>query len=122
VRTLIWERRRDLKKTKPKWENRYFVASASKQERTEKEFYRTIRDHWGVESRNHWRKDAILYEDKTRCRTPWVISNLMLLRNLVIHAYEHTHQKGDPMPAWVHKNQRDNRTLCRRMMRVQWSK
>jgi hypothetical protein len=98
------------------------VASESPKVWEAKEYYRKIRDHWSVESKLHWRKDAILYEDKTRCRNPWVVSNLMLLRNLVIHTYEHTHLEKEPMPAWVMKNQRENRMLCRHMLRVQWSK
>ena len=119
---MIWERRRDISKPNPKWENRYFVASESPEEWTPRDYYRKIRDHWSVESRLHWRKDAILLEDKTRCRTPWVVSNLMLLRNLMIHAYVYTRLEGEPMTAWVHKNQRDCRTLCRRIHKVQWSK
>ncbi len=27
-----------------------------------------IRDHWGIESRNHWRRDACAFEDKTRSK------------------------------------------------------
>lgn len=121
-KALIWERRKDIKKPKPKWEDRWFVASKSPDNCPPERYYQTIRDHWGIESRLHWRKDAILYEDKTRCRNPIVVSNLMLLRNLVIHFYEHSHQEGERMPAWVNQNQRDNRTLCRRIRRVQWSK
>src|SRR5690606_4556738 len=116
------ERRRDIRKDDPTWENRYFVSDQSPDAASAQWFYQKIRDHWGIESRLHWRKDAILYEDKTRCRNRSVISNLMLLRNLVIHFYENTHEENDPMPAWVNMNQRDNRTLCRRIHRSQWSK
>lgn len=80
------------------------MASRSPDDCPPERYYQNIRDHWGIESRLHWRKDAILYEDKTRCRNPIVVANLMLLRNLVIHFYEHSHQEGERMPAWVNQN------------------
>ena len=50
----------------------------------------TIRNHWGgCEIRNHWRKDACLFEDKTRSRNPHIVANLMLLRNLALQLYAH---------------------------------
>ncbi|MGA0368080.1 MAG: transposase [Kiritimatiellia bacterium] len=102
-----------------KWENRYFITSLVPE--YSHRYAQTIREHWGIESRLHWRKDAILREDETRCRDPWTVSNLMLLRNLVIHFYEHTHQEEN-LPAWVQVNQRSNRHLCRWMMRKSWGK
>ena len=122
ARSFIWERRRDLLKDHPKWEDRYFVSDKDPDTVSKQWFYRKIRDHWGIESRLHWRKDAILLEDKTRCRHRQVVTNLMLLRNLAIHFYEHTRGPNERMPAWVNQNQRDPRTLCRRILRTQWSK
>jgi len=119
VRVLLWERRRSV--GKKKWENRYFIASWEEEKGRESRYARIVRDHWGIESRLHWRKDAILHEDRTRCRDPWTVSNLMLLRNLVIHFYEHT-QQGENMPDWVQTNQRGNRRLCRWIIRKSWSK
>ena len=122
ARALVWERRRDLLKPNPQWEDRWFVASWDPDTSAPERYYRAIRDHWAVESKLHWRKDAILFEDRTRCRHPRVVVNLMLMRNLVIHFYEHTHGEGERMPAWVNQNQRCNRNLCRRLFRKQWSK
>jgi len=119
VEVVLWERRRSV--GKKKWENRYFLTSVKPENGKEKRYAQVIRDHWGIESRLHWRKDAILREDDTRCRDPKTVSNLMLLRNLVIHFYEHTQQKEN-MPAWVQKNQRSNRHLCRWVIRKSWGK
>jgi predicted transposase YbfD/YdcC len=119
VEVVLWERRRSV--GKKKWENRYFIASKKREPGNQKTYARVIREHWGIESRLHWRKDAILREDDTRCRDPKTVSNLMLLRNLVIHFYEHT-QKGENLPAWVQVNQRSNRQLCRWMTRKSWGK
>jgi len=44
-----------------------------------------IRGHWGgIEIRNHWRKDACLFEDKTRSRNPNIVAALALLRNCLL--------------------------------------
>ena len=120
VQIVLWERRRSV--GKKKWENRYFISSLKLDPGSEKRYARIIRDHWGIESRLHWRKDAILREDDTRCRDPNTVSNLMLLRNLVIHFYEHTHQEKENLPAWVQVNQRSNRQLCRWVTRKSWGK
>jgi predicted transposase YbfD/YdcC len=39
-----------------------------------------IRDHWGIESRDHNRRDSSLLEDKTRSRDPNVVGNLAVAR------------------------------------------
>ena len=61
-----------------------------------------IRGHWaGVEIRNHWRKDACLYEDQTRSRNPNIVGSLILLRNIVLHFFAE-HQDTYPcLPAFV---------------------
>ncbi len=44
-----------------------------------------IRGHWGgIEIRNHWRKDACLFEDKTRSRNPATVAALGFLRNCLL--------------------------------------
>ena len=49
-----------------------------------------IRDHWGgVENRNHWRRDALWGEDRTRSRNPNVVANLALLRSVLTRLLNH---------------------------------
>jgi predicted transposase YbfD/YdcC len=56
-----------------------------------------IRGHWGgVEIRNHWKKDAILFEDKTRSRNPTLVGTLAMLRNTLL---------------FMHKEQEEHKTL-----------
>ncbi len=44
-----------------------------------------IRSHWGgVEIRNHWRRDAIMGEDRSRTRNPNALASLALLRNVLL--------------------------------------
>lgn len=46
---------------------RLFITSLTGQEADARRLGRIIREHWGIENRNHWRRDACWGED-TRCR------------------------------------------------------
>jgi len=72
------------------WEDAYYVSSRTADSMPPDSWLQTIRDHWGgCEIRNHWRKDACLFEDKTRSHNPRVVANLMLIRNLALHFFAH---------------------------------
>jgi len=44
-----------------------------------------IRGHWaGVEIRNHWRRDALWGEDRSRTRQPKALANMALLRSALL--------------------------------------
>ena len=67
------------------FETSYYVSSIAVETYTPKQWLALIRGHWGgIESRNHWRKDACLLEDKTRSRNPTIVASLAMLRNLVL--------------------------------------
>ena len=54
----------------------------------------------------HWQKDATLQEDRTRTRNPTIMSNLIQLRNIVLHFYyEFGQQQAAWLPIWVEQNQ-----------------
>ena len=60
------------------------------------------RGHWGgVENRNHWRKDACLFEDKIRSRNPNIVGALILMRNALLLLYLHEQEKYGPRPAFT---------------------
>lgn len=64
---------------------RYFISSLAPHEKSPAQWMQAVRDHWaGVENRNHWRKDACLFEDKTRSKNPKIVANLILLRNALL--------------------------------------
>lgn len=66
-------------------ETRYYLSSLEPGERTSEQWLAISRGHWaGVENRLHWRKDALLLEDKTRSRNPNIVGALMLLRNAIL--------------------------------------
>ena len=66
-------------------DTRYYLSSQLPDERTAPQWHRLIRGHWaGVEIRNHWRRDAIWGEDRSRTRRPTALANLALLRSALL--------------------------------------
>lgn len=87
ARTLIVVRNeRTVKKTGlTSTESHYYLSSAYPQEYRPQQWLALIRGHWaGVEIRNHWRRDAILGEDRSRSRKPNLLANLALIRNVLL--------------------------------------
>lgn len=74
------------KKTGKTWaESRYFISNAEPTEHSPAQWQALVRGHWGgVEIRNHWRRDAIWGEDRSRTRNPTALANLALLRNAML--------------------------------------
>ena len=87
ARTLIVLRsERTVKKTGlTTTESRYYLSSALPDQYPPAQWRELIRGHWGgVEIRNHWRRDAIMGEDRSRSRQPNLLANLALLRNALL--------------------------------------
>ena len=72
VQTVLQVRRHtSTKKKAAAGEDAYYQEQPPADSKTPEQWLQTIRDHWaGVELRNHWRKDACLFEDKTRAASP----------------------------------------------------
>jgi len=69
---------------------RFFVSSRRPDQVSPAQWLADIRGHWaGVEIRNHWMKDAILCEDKTRSRNPNIVGSLALLRAALLRLFHH---------------------------------
>ena len=87
ARALIVVRsERTIKKTgHTTHETRYYLSSLPATEPSLPQWLRWIRGHWGgVEVRNHWRRDAIMGEDRSRSRNPRLLANLALIRNALL--------------------------------------
>jgi hypothetical protein len=66
-------------------ESRYYLSSAEPQHYSRSEWLRLICGHWaGVEIRNHWRRDALMGEDRSRSRNPNLLANLALIRSALL--------------------------------------
>lgn len=69
---------------------RYYLSSQEASERTHADWIGLIRGHWGgVENRNHWRRDALWGEDRTRSAQPHLVANLALVRSAVFRCLNH---------------------------------
>ena len=64
---------------------RLFITSLTDREASPQRLSQLIRDHWSIENRNHWRRDACWGED-TRCRlrNPNAACALALLRSALL--------------------------------------
>ena len=100
ARTLIVLRsERTIKKTGlTTTESRYYLSSAPPQHYGSKQWLQLIRGHWGgVEVRNHWRRDALMGEDRSRSRNPKLLANVALIRNALLQILsEHLQQQSHP--------------------------
>jgi len=91
ARTLVLVRsERAIKKTgQSSNESRYYLSSRLPQEHTHQQWLSLIRGHWaGVENRNHWRRDALMGEDRSRSRNPSLLANLALIRSALLAVLE----------------------------------
>ena len=69
---------------------RFYLSSQEPTERPFAGWIALIRGHWGgVENRNHWRRDALWGEDKTRSRDANLVANLALVRSAVFRLINH---------------------------------
>lgn len=87
ARTLIVVRsERTVKKTGvTTTESRYYLSSAPPEQYRPEGWLDLIRGHWGgVEVRNHWRRDALMGEDRSRSRHPDLLANVALIRNALL--------------------------------------
>lgn len=69
-------------------EERHYLSSQEWSERSPEDWINLSRAHWaGVENRNHYRRDATLGEDGTRCRNAGILANMALLRSACLLLY-----------------------------------
>jgi hypothetical protein len=100
ARTLIVLRsERTLKKTGlSTTESRYYLSSAPPQQYRPELWLGLIRGHWGgVEIRNHWRRDALMGEDRSRSRNANLLANLALIRSALLHVLSER-MEGQSLP------------------------
>lgn len=77
---------RTIKKTAvSSTESRYYLSSAEPTQYQWFQWLQLIRGHWaGVEIRNHWRRDALMGEDRSRSRNSNLLANLALIRSALL--------------------------------------
>ena len=85
---IVLRSERTVKKTgHTTTESRYYLSSALPEAHRPGQWLDWIRGHWGgVENRNHWRRDALMGEDRSRSRNAHLLANLALIRNALLQA------------------------------------
>lgn len=72
-----------------KSETRHFLTTLREGDASHARLAAIGREHWSVENKNHWRKDATAWrEDRSARRTPRGARNLALLRNAILALIE----------------------------------
>jgi len=95
----------------------YYLSSEPFDRRTPEQWLNLVRGHWGgVEIRNHWRKDAILHEDKTRSRNPALVGALAMLRNILLFTHKEQ-DKHATLPGFVEDIAADKNKAFSMLMR-----
>jgi predicted transposase YbfD/YdcC len=89
---IVLRSERTVKKTgATSTESRYYLSSALPQEHAPHQWLALIRGHWGgVEIRNHWRRDVLMGEDRSRSRNANLLANLALLRSALLTSSANT--------------------------------
>lgn len=99
---------------------RYGVTSLDDQQLPPAKLLQAVRDYWGIETRQHYRRDATQGEDLCSVRRTTLARNLSLLRSTAIFLFEHrpeTRRGQGPraMPGWQQNNHRHPNALIRQL-------
>lgn len=96
---IVLRSERTVKKTgNTTTESRYYLSSLPPAHYQPEGWLQIIRGHWGgVENRNHWRRDALMGEDRSRSRKANLLANLALIRNALLERLaEHAQDRSLP--------------------------
>ncbi len=118
ARTLLkTERTRTVHKTgETSQETAWHLCTQEAHIRNASQWAAVVRDHWGIESRNHNRRDSQLLEDKTRSRNPNIVGNLAVARAALLFFNAHT---GDANVNAFVENCREDRQMSLRLLIAQ---
>lgn len=99
-------------------DTRYGVLSLSPEEIGPAAVLALVRDYWGIETRQHYRRDHTQREDHCQVRHPGAARNLSLMRSLAIFLFER--QRADragqgSLPDWQRQNHRQPNALIARL-------
>jgi predicted transposase YbfD/YdcC len=83
---VIMRTERTVKKTgQTTAESHYYLSSVCAEGYSPAQWLNLIRGHWGgVEIRNHWRRDALMGEDRSRSRNANLLANVALIRSILL--------------------------------------
>lgn len=114
---LKTDRERTVHRTgQTSFETAWHLCTLEPRRRTANQWAAHIRDHWGIESRNHNRRDSTLLEDKTRSRDRAIVGNLAVARAALL--FFNSRIKDGNLSAFI-DDCRESRTMTLRMLTSQ---
>ena len=78
-----------------------------------------VREYWGIETKQHYRRDHTQREDHCQVRHTSAARNLSLMRSAAIFLYEHQRRSRSgkqSLPDWQRKNMRNPNALIGQLM------
>jgi predicted transposase YbfD/YdcC len=69
----------------------------------------SVREHWSVETKNHWRRDACCGEDATPGKSPFILGNLAVARGALL--YFNAHVGNGNIKQFIQRNQFNQKGL-----------
>jgi hypothetical protein len=97
-------------------DTRYGVSSLWPEEADPDRLLELVRGYWGIETKQHYRRDYTQREDHCRVGDTVAARNLSLMRSLAIFLYERQRQRRrgkKSLPDWQSKNHRDPNPLIK---------
>lgn len=102
-------------------DSRYGATSLEPEEAGPQKLLDLTRGYWGIETKQHYRRDYTQREDHCHVKDDRAARNLSLMRSLAIFLYERQRNKRygkRSLPDWEKKNHRDPNPLIRLLTRT----
>lgn len=77
--------RRWLTSGKTSSDTAYHLSTEDAATRTANQWAKLVHDHWGIESRNHGRRDVCLFEHEMRGKTPFIVATFCIARSVLLY-------------------------------------
>jgi hypothetical protein len=100
-------------------ETRFGFSSLYPEEANPDTLLGLVRGYWGIEIKQHYRRDHTQREDHCHVRHPTTARNLALMRSLAIFLYEQQRPRPNgkaSLPDWQAHNHRHPNSLIRRFL------
>ena len=101
-------------------DTRYGVCSLDPAQAGPQRLLALVRGYWGIEIKQHYRRDHTQREDHCQVRDATTARNLSLMRSLAIFLYERQRGRRDgqtSLPDWQRKNHRNPTPLLKQFIR-----
>lgn len=100
-------------------DTRYIASSLSGEEAGSKTMLELARGYWGIETKQHYRRDHTQREDHCQVRETRSARNLSLMRSAAIFLYERQREGAGAkksLPDWQRRNMRDPNELIGKLV------